>query len=84
MRIRKTKGKDKFKLDATGAEMRTLTIALANLGFVDFEDDAIEHGLTKKEVSMEHIKLFNEFSKITGMYSSEEVVKDEETLEEWA
>lgn len=80
MRIRKTRGKDKYKLDLTLSEMRTLTIALANLSFVDYEDDVEEHGLSKSEVNSNHLKLFAELSKETNMYektkeeSSEDVV----------
>lgn len=75
MRIRKVQGKDKFKLDMTGSEMRTLTIALANLNYVDFEEDLAEHNMSKKEASSNHLGLFSNFSEATGMYPSK-TIKD--------
>lgn len=70
MRIRKVQGKDKFKLDMSGSEMRTLTIALANLNYVDFEEDLAEHNMSKSEASSNHLGLFSSFSEMTGMYPS--------------
>lgn len=74
MRVSQVKGNGNYKLHVTDKELRTITIALANLSLVDFEDDVKEQGLSEKEVAFGHMELFGQLCEILNMYPNESEV----------
>ncbi len=74
MRVSQVKGNGNYKLHVTDKELRTITIALANLSMVDFEDDLEENGLSHNDADFSHLELFEQLSDLLNMYQNEKVV----------
>lgn len=74
MRVSQVKGNGNYKLHVTDKELRTITIALANLSMVDFEDDLEVNGISDKDVSFSHMELFEQLCHTLDMYSIESKV----------
>lgn len=74
--ITRNKGNGRYKVMLTKEELRTMTIALALLDIPTMEDEMREQNLTDTDVSYEHLKMFDIFTKATKMYPKSEVKEE--------